>query len=88
VFHRDSLARQHGGTPAKTGRQGNLGIALDAQRVANHLVERAVEIAAPEQHVLGYRQLLLQLGQMRLAHLFDISGHLGVRRQQIGKNRQ
>jgi hypothetical protein len=46
ILDRDILARQQTGAPAEARRQRDVGIALGQQRVADQVVERAVEIAA------------------------------------------
>jgi hypothetical protein len=47
VLARDRLVRQHRGAPAKTRRQRDLHVERLPQRVADHLIHRPDEIAAP-----------------------------------------
>ncbi len=46
VLHGDGLSRQHGRAPAKSRRQRDLGIADNPLRIADELIEGAVEVAA------------------------------------------
>ena len=50
VFHCYCLAGQNARAPAKSGRQGDLCIALLQKRRTNQVIKRSVEIAAAEKH--------------------------------------
>jgi hypothetical protein len=75
VLARDLLPRQDRRAPAEAGRQGDLRVALADQRVADHVVPGAVEIAAPVQERPGGADHLA-ISSAKGARLVDQRGHL------------
>ena len=73
--------------PAEARRQRDLGVALGEQRVADHVVERAVEVAAPIKQRFRPADDLAQHLLVRRADRGDLRGHLGVRRNRVGEDR-
>ena len=63
--------------PAEARRQRDLGVALGKQRVADQVVERAVEIAAAVEQRLGPADHLAQHCLVRSADAADLRRHLG-----------
>src|SRR3546814_14867949 len=61
----DRLAGQQRGAPAEARRQRDLGVALGQQRLADEVVEGAVEVAAAVEQRLAAPQLALQLDRKR-----------------------
>ena len=86
--HRNDLPRQHRGAPTKARRQRHFGIELLPQRVANNLIKGPVKITPSVQEIFRDRQGLIQPRPERCFNRLNISHHFGIRRQQIGKNRQ
>jgi hypothetical protein len=62
VLDGDRLAGQQRSAPAEARRQRDLGVALGEQRLADQVVEGAVEIAAAVQQRVGAPQLAPQFG--------------------------
>ena len=81
------LAGQQRGAPAEARRQRDLGVALGQHRVADQVVERAVEVAAPVEQRLGAADDLAQHRLVRRADGADLRRHLGVRRDRVGEHR-
>ena len=84
----DVLARQDGGAPAEAGRQGDLGLALVEQRVADQIVQGAVEIAAAVEQRVGLAEHLLEFVFVGRADLVDraavISASGAITSEKIG----
>ena len=53
VLEGDVLTRQQARAPAEAGRQRDLGVALGQHRLAEQVVERAGEVAAPVEQRVG-----------------------------------
>ncbi len=80
---RDVLARQHGRSPAEARRQGDIGVALGKERVADEIVERAVEIAAAVEQRVRLAENLLEFVFVRRANLVDEGGRVLVGRDDV-----
>ena len=87
ILEGDVLARHHAGPPAKARRQRDLGISLLQQGLADQVVERAVEIAAPVQQRFRAPERAAKVCNERLAHLRDLRCHRGVGRDHIREQR-
>ena len=57
------------------------------QRIADHIVQRAVEIAAPVEQRFGAADRLAQHLLVRRADRLDLRGHLGVGGDRVGEDR-
>ncbi|MNT69755.1 hypothetical protein D3C72_2080910 [compost metagenome] len=87
ILDRDLLAGQHRGAPPEAGRKRDIGLAYLEQRLADQIVERTVEVAAPIQKALGGRQFAAQLRHVGRANTLDQLGHFGIRRNDVGEDR-
>ena len=87
VLDRDLLARQQGGAPAEARREGDLGVALLEQGLADQVVEGAVEVAAAVEQALGAAEHAPQLGRVGRANALDQRRHLGIRLDDVGEDR-
>jgi hypothetical protein len=76
-----------GEPPAEAGRQRDLRVPLADQRVADHVVPGAVEIAAPVQERPGGADHLAHLLGEGRAGLVDQRGHLRVRFDHVREDR-
>jgi len=83
----DRLARQQARPPAEAGAQRDVGLALLDQRLADQIVEGAVEIAPAVEQRLGGAENLVQFGLERGPDAVDQRRHLGVRSNDIGEDR-
>jgi hypothetical protein len=88
VLQRDRVARQHGRPPAEAGRERDLGPLHLKHRIQDQLVERAVEVAAPEEQPFRRREPLPELRFVWRAGAPDERFHLGVRREEVREDRQ
>ena len=86
VFERDLLPRQDRRPPAEAGREPDLRVGAPQERVEDHLVERAVEVAAPVEQRLGHREALAQRRLVRAADLLDQFRHGRVFGQRLSEH--
>src|SRR6185437_582563 len=87
-FQGNRLARQERGAPPEAGRERDLGVLLGGERLQDQLVEAAVERAAPVEQSFRDRELFGELFLIRLSDGGNVCGHLGIRRKQVGEDRE
>src|SRR5512132_1454847 len=87
VLERDGLPGQDRDAPAEAGGEGHLGVRVLEERVEDHLVERAVEVAAPPQERLRHGQGLGQPRLVRRPQRADERRHLRVGRNRAREDR-
>jgi len=87
VLERDLLARHDRDPPPETGRERDLRVAAPEERVEDHLVERAVEVAAPVEQRFRDCQPLAQLRLVRSADLVDQLRHVRIFRDVLCEDR-
>jgi hypothetical protein len=87
VVHGDGLAGQQARAPAEPGRERDLGIAFLEQRPADEVVEGTVEVAAPVQQGVRVSEDARELGLVGAPDLGDYGGHLGIRLNGVGEDR-
>ena len=88
MVHGDGLAWQQRRAPPETRRERDRRVLDFHQRVQDHLVERAVEVAAPVEQVFGDGQFLVELRLVGRTHLVDQRLHFRVRTQVVREHRQ
>ncbi len=88
VVHGDRLPGQQRAAPAEARRQRDLRPLHRHERVQQHLVPRAVEVAPAVEQALGDGEWLRQSRLPRRAEPRDERVHLRIGRQEIGEHRQ
>ncbi len=86
VLDRHVRPRRDAGAPAEAGRKRDLGVALRQERVADHVVPRAVHVAAPVERRVGSPDHAGQLVQIRRALRLDQRRHRRVGGDHVGED--
>src|SRR5207245_1773577 len=84
---RDRLARQQRRAPAHARRQRNLGVALSEQRIADHIIERAIEISAAIKERAGAADDFAEMGDVRRPDGGNPCGDRRIGRNHVGEDR-